>query len=305
MKNAFLVISFLFLHASFVFGFGDKDSTDANPHPNINQSDSIHLSLNQVSRPEWHEMFTRIPGDWLRYFNITFTKDNIPSIAAMSALTAVLIVTDEGSWRGTKKIYDNSKFGQDASDFVVYLGDGKFQFFVAGAFAAGGFLFNDSRALRTASQCVETIFACGTVVQVLKHITGRESPFVSTEPGGAWRFFPNQIDYHKKVPHYDAFPSGHIATFTATWVVVAENYPELPWIKYVGWTMTGLISVGLVDTSIHWWSDIPLGIALGYAFGQIAAHPENIFSNNEKSGSKLSVLPMIGTTNGISISYKF
>src|SRR5664279_4126820 len=49
---------------------------------------------------------------------------------------------------------------------------------LAAAFAAYGFIAGDNRALRTGSQIVETILASGTVVQVLKHITGRESPFV-------------------------------------------------------------------------------------------------------------------------------
>ncbi|MDP4220958.1 MAG: phosphatase PAP2 family protein, partial [Bacteroidota bacterium] len=127
----------------------------------------------------------------------------------------------------------------------------------------------------TASQTAEVILACGGVVQLLKHLTGRESPFTATTPTGRWDFFPNQIEYAKHVPHFDAFPSGHIATAMATLQVIIENYPEKAWIKYVGYPIIGSIAVGLVSTSIHWWSDIPLGVVLGYTFGRLVAHPES------------------------------
>ena len=38
------------------------------------------------------------------------------------------------------------------------------------------------------------------------------------------------------------------------------------------------MAAGLVGTSLHWWSDIPLGIALGHAFYKIVTrnnHPDN------------------------------
>ena len=138
-------------------------------------------------------------------------------------------------------------------------------------FGAYGFIADDSRALRTASQTVEVILACGAVVQFLKHTTGRESPFCATTPTGRWALFPNQIEYAKHVPHYDAFPSGHIATALATLTVIADNYDDQKWIRYIGYPVIGAVGIGLVATSIHWWSDIPLGLALGYSFGRIVS----------------------------------
>ncbi len=70
--------------------------------------------------------------------------------------------------------------------------------------------------LQTASQIAQGMVACGITTQVLKHITGRETPSRATQDGGIWRFFPNQKDYHEKVPKYDAFPSGHLATAMMT-----------------------------------------------------------------------------------------
>ena len=167
----------------------------------------------------------------------------------------------------------------------------------------------DTRALRTAVQITEAILSTGGIVQLLKHVSGRESPFVATEPTGLWDWFPNQIEYLNHVPHYVAMPSGHIATATTTLIVIAENYPEYKWIRPAGYVLLGAISTALVATSIHWWSDIPLGIAIGYSFGMIASHPRGIELNGfGKGGStaNLNIIPIFSTdTKGLSLSYSF
>jgi hypothetical protein len=258
--------------------------------PDTVQGDSNHSVVMQQPPLRWHSMFTNIPGDWVRYGRTTFTVQNIPAILGMGALTAALIVSDDATYKASDRWYRSSNTVKETSDFFEYLGDGRPQFGLAGAFAIYGFVADDSRALRTASQVVEAIFACGVVVQVLKHTTGRESPLVSTEPGGVWRFFPNQIEYHKHVPHYDAYPSGHIATALATVTVVAENYPEWTWVRPVGYPIVALIGIAMANTGIHWYSDYPLGLALGYSFGMLASHPELVPVTNDVP---VSVLPLV------------
>jgi len=217
-------------------------------------------------------MFTNLPTDWYNWSKQTFTVDNIPLITALGVMTAAMVVSDYELWQPARKIYAKSKFVRDVSDRFVDVGDGKFQFGLAIGFGLYGAIFSDKLALRTASQVTEVILACGTVVQILKHVTGRESPFTATTRTGNWTLFPNQIEYHKRVPHFDAFPSGHIATAMATMIVISENYPKQKWIKYIGYPAVALVGVGLTTTSIHWVSDFPLGLALGYSFGMLVAH---------------------------------
>jgi membrane-associated PAP2 superfamily phosphatase len=268
--------------------------------------DSLFRSKRAGYVPKWYTMFARIPGDIGRYARVTFRSDNISSMVGMAALTGGLIVTDPETWKMSDRFYTSSSFVKETSDFFEYLGDGRPQFGLAAAFAVYGLGFDDNRALTTASQLVEAILACGTVVQVLKHATGRESPLVSTRSGGRWVFFPNQIEYHKHVPHYDAYPSGHIATALATVTVVAENYPEWMWVRPVGYTIVALIGIGMGNTGIHWYSDYPLGLALGYAFGMIAAHPEELQGVHEEEGAKLTVAPIAmpqGAGIGVMMSF--
>ena len=233
----------------------------------------------------------------------TFQTKNIPAIIGMAGVTGGLVVVDRQWWWTESKWYDESPAFHRFSDWMVFTGDGRFQFGIVGAFAAYGFAFQDTRALRTASETTEAILACGGIVQLLKHITGRESPYVSTRRTGAWRLFPNQIQYSKHVPHYDAFPSGHLATATTTLIVIADNYPEITWLRPAGYVALAAISSSLVGYGIHWWSDFPLALALGYSFGEIAAHPivTEPGNDNSKSTTHISLSPIVLPKNGMGV----
>ncbi|RZL09668.1 MAG: phosphatase PAP2 family protein, partial [Hymenobacter sp.] len=104
----------------------------------------------------------------------------------------------------------------------------------------------------------------------LKRTTGRQSPFRSTQDRGRWFFLPSYNTYQRNVSNYDAFPTGHLATAMATVTVIAENYPEYHFIRPVGYGLMGLLGYAMLNNGVHWASDYPLGIALGYGFAKIA-----------------------------------
>lgn len=319
LQNKFQLIIILFFTFLSVNSFANSADSTANTDTLLS---CIKLDSSTVSTPEetilpaeqtvqkqfvpkWYDMFKNLPSNWKRYYDETFTTKMIPAIIGMTIVTGGMIISDEDSWKWSRRWYEGSNTVHKASDIFVFMGDGMFQFGLAAAFASYGFAFDDAKALRTASQVTEVILTAGGVIQVLKHLTGRESPIVRTIDGGKWDFFPNQIEYHKHVPHYDAFPSGHICTATATLVVIMENYPDVTWLKPVGYTLLGCISTALITTSIHWWSDIPLGIAIGYTFGKIAANPLSIPLSkevDEKPKTSLKILPTY-SINGPGVSF--
>ncbi len=263
-------------------------------------------NTDEAPLPKWYDMITNLPGDWVRYSRETFRTENIPSFLGIAFLTGALIAVDDKTWDASHRWYDSSLFVHHTSDFFEYMGDGRPQFGLAAAFALYGFTMGDRRSLRTSSQLVEAILSCGAVVQVIKHVTGRQSPYVSTVPKGRWDFFPNQIDYHKHVPSYDAFPSGHIATAMTTFTVVFENYPELSWFKPIGYTVIGLIEVSMANTGIHWYSDYPLGLVLGYSFGILVSHPPGQSSSSSPTGKGLSLAPAVTDGNpGLALVYSY
>lgn len=305
LTRAFAAIGLILLLNAEVIPQSTKSAEDSLSVSEIVEEDSADVTYQRFNKmPVWHEMFTNVPGDWSKYFTATFRENKIPLYLAVSALTAATIITDDKSWQITRKNHDASTFATKFDEFWTEFGDGRTQFGLAAAFGLYGLISDDARAMRTASQIVQTVIASGAVVQVLKHITGRQTPNTATTPTGNWVFFPNQIEYAKHVSTYDAFPSGHVTTTLATVIVLAENYPEVWWIRPVGYAVTALVAYGMVGTGIHWYSDYPLAVALGYTFGMIASHPEGI--PDVIAGKKISVMPMLVDRGfGVSVGIKF
>jgi hypothetical protein len=223
----------------------------------------------EVETPRLFDFVANVPGNLLEWSRETFASDKIAAIGGMLGMTGILIASDFESWQAMRLPYMEYDDLQHFADWGVRLGDGSSQFALAGGFLLFGALTSDSRALRTASQIAEAILVTGVVVQTMKHTTGRESPFLSEERTGIWRFFPNQGEYMGDYQKFDAMPSGHLATAMTTFIVIQENYPDQKWIPYVGYPLVGWVAWGLVATSLHWWSDFPIALSLGYSFGKI------------------------------------
>jgi hypothetical protein len=153
---------------------------------------------------------------------------------------------------------------------LYFIGDGLTHVLIAGGLASYGFIANDNRSLNTSAQIVESLVVTGIVVQVGKRITGRESPNQRTKRGGKWHWFPSPRKYSSNVSKYDAVPSGHLASAMATVTVLAANYPDYPLIKPVGYTLMALTGFAMLNNGVHWASDYPLGIAIGYISADIA-----------------------------------
>jgi hypothetical protein len=237
-------------------------------------------------------MFSNIPRDWGRWYDISFRRERTNEWLIIGGLTAVTLLTDDITYTPSAKFYHSSPQAKKWSDFCANIGDGTTQFALAGSFGAYGVIFKDQKALRTGSQIVQAVLASGAVIQVLKHLTGRESPFVRSTPTGVWKILPNQIDYHRRVPSFDAYPSGHVCTSIATVIVIAENYPDVKWIRPAGYAFTTLVGLGMLSNGIHWVSDYPLGLFIGYYFGMLAAHPEGVPVTESVDGRfKVYILP--------------
>jgi membrane-associated phospholipid phosphatase len=220
-------------------------------------------------------MMTNIPGDWVGVGSAAFRPANLPLLGGIALATGALMVADHPAYSFSHDLYLNSPGVKFASNQIIRAGDGRYSLGLAAAFAVYGFAWSDQRALRTASNTVEALVASGIAVQVLKHIAGRESPQVVHNGTGKWRPFPSLAVYNRNQPRYYAFPSGHITTAMATVTVIAENYPEVGWIRPAGYGIVGLTAIGLVNKGWHWYSDFPMALALGYTFGHIAAHRDD------------------------------
>ncbi|MCX6291779.1 MAG: phosphatase PAP2 family protein [Bacteroidetes bacterium] len=267
----------------------------------------------EYRRPKPFTFITSIPKDVVNVYKRSFRKENVPMIAMILAETALMIPGDQGMIDGAKSIGKTFNiaptahqkpiveftvktktknftfpigFPDDVNSSLYFLGDGITHTSIALGFFGYGAITKNYRALQTGSQIAESMIASGIVVQFLKHTTGRESPFASSSPGGVWRVLPNQFDYANHVPKYDAYPSGHIATAVGTVTVIAENYPEHKLIRPIGYSLCGLLAFAMMNNGVHWASDYPLGIALGYTFAKVAvAHGRNEIRRSEESSA--------------------
>ncbi len=268
------------------------------------------------------------PGNLWTYTRQTFRKENLLNIGLMASATALLVVYDQDILDETQRfgrrigLTGNNRmkpvfhvFGfpielpHDTDTALYFIGDGWTHTAIAGIFMGYGLMTNDNRALQTASQIASGMLSTGLSTQLLKHITGRESPFKATAPGGRWRLFPNQIEYHKNVPAYDAYPSGHLATATMTYTVIASNYPGSKIVKPLGITLLTILSFEMVNNGVHWVSDYPLAIAMGYSLGKIAvARGRKELSGEESLGAVKRIRPVFSPyllTNGLGIRVAF
>ncbi len=193
----------------------------------------------------------------------------------------------------------------DVGSTMYFLGDGWTHTLIGFSFIAAGSISNDNRALQTGSQIFNGMISSTIANQVAKRSFGRESPIRKTKPRGAWRPFPSFNEYNGNISKYDAMPTGHLMTATMTFTIIDTNYPEYhAWVRPLGVTWLTLLGFQMINNSVHWASDYPLGIAMGYVFGKVATQygkpkkdDENPASNKITTWSNWSILPAFFGTN--------
>jgi len=218
-------------------------------------------------------------------------KENRIGLISVAALTAITFYYDEkiilasqqfGRYIGLKT--DNPTINLSPLDDVplyvpsslssglYYIGDGITELAIDGGFYLFGLIKNDNRALRTSCELSEGILTVGLYIQILKHMSGRETPMRRTVERGRWCWFATIGEYNSSVPKYDAFPSGHLATAMMTVTVISMNYPEYKFIKPLGYSLMAICGYQMLNNGVHWMSDYPLAIAMGYAIARNAVN---------------------------------
>jgi hypothetical protein len=244
----------------------------------------------------------------MNFFKNNSLGQTITHLLGASLMTGFLMLSDDYTWKITHDARKNSDALKEGFDYAVEVGDGKYNLALAGLFAINGFLGNSYRSKKTSLQIIESLLLSGLAVQTLKRVFGRESPAMNSAPTGKWRPFPRLEDYNRHQPKYYAMPSGHITTITTTLTVIANNYPEYKWIKPVSYGIIGLVGVGLVSKNMHWYSDLPLGVFLGYSIGNLLSKPKSNEMQPESDQSKDSfrLSPYVNSHHsGIQLSVPF
>jgi len=263
------------------------------------------------SRPKFLQSIRNVPATLAGTVAFSARREQLTEWAVVIGSTAVTIAADEWLLDQTRDLAHavdlprnhpsvNVRLGSlkivplptTLGSAIYFLGDGAVSLGVAGGFFAFGAAKKDNRAFRTASQITESLLAAGTVTQILKHATGRQTPSEATIPRGKWNWFPSLSDYNKNVPGHDAFPSGHLAVATATVEAVALNYPERGFVRPLGYSLLTLLSFAMVNNGVHWASDYPLAIALGRTVAGVAVRSGRSV-REPASGQAARIQPLI------------
>ena len=243
-------------------------------------------------KPRLFSFVTNIPGDVAGFTKQSFKKSNLPNLGVIVASTAILYLADQAITNSVQdkfkdwKIVSKENFSpllkvniggkstnigkvpKNINTAFYNLGQGSSVMLMAAGFYLVGKINKNNRALNTACELTEAFIALGIGTQIMKYATGRENPSDASVIRGRWRPFPKWKDFQSNKTKYDAFPSGHLATFVSAITIIGENYPEKRWIKPVGYSIAGLIGLSMINNGVHWSSDFPLAIALGHGYGK-------------------------------------
>lgn len=236
-------------------------------------------------------VITEIPSTSWDSLKMAFSKESVPYWGLILGTTGILYAYDEpilssvqytgrkwgiGNDDHTRAAFDIGpwplRLPTDKGSAMYFMGDGLTHFAIAGSFIGYGHYTDNVRAYNTGLEIVHGMAVSTFFSQILKRSFGRESPVRKTEYRGNWDFFPTFTQYGDNTAKYDAMPSGHVMTATLTFTVIMENYPEYRYfllpteILYVS-----VLSLQMINNGVHWASDYPLGIAMGYLFGKTSA----------------------------------
>lgn len=247
-------------------------------------------SVYSYKKPKFLDVIRYVPKNLVELGTSAITKENLPWTGAAIGSTLLLMPFDEKLRNNAQelgepiglsgnvrfdRVFDIEFIPQNINGAIYFLGNGMTPILVAGGFYAAGILNDDYRARNTASELIEVVFTAGVVTQTLKRVTGRESPSAAIEngnPRGHWTPFPSFKAYKNDTPRYDAMPSGHLTTYMAALTVLTTNYPDNKYLKPVGYSLAAVLGFEMMSSRVHWASDYPIAILMGYAIGKNAAN---------------------------------
>jgi PAP2 superfamily len=261
---------------------------------------SIVIRAVEYKKPKPFSFATNMPADIAGFAKNSFSRKNLKGLGIIAGSTALLYLADQVITNSVQSVAERNniyaaerfspflqiniggkptnigKIPKNINTAIYNIGQGSFTLFIAAGLYVSGKIKKDNRALQTASQLAESFLALGVGTQVIKYATGRENPSDASVIRGQWQPFPSWGNFQQNKTKYDAFPSGHLATFVSAVTILGENYPEKKWIRPVGYSLAGLIGLSMINNGVHWASDFPLGFALGYGFGKYISKKHRI-----------------------------
>lgn len=232
---------------------------------------------------------------WAAPFNLDLKASLL--FGAVLAGAGILIANDEGIYAGVKTFQRQNSWVDKVSPKITLLGDWGLDCGIAGLFFLGGVAFKDKKARNTGLMALETLLHTGLLVQVFKHLAGRQRP--SVEDGQDYWFGPGAFfnRYNEGAfARYDSFPSGHTISAWGLATVISENYKNHFWVPLACYSLATAVGISRLTEDAHWFSDVFIGAVLGYAIGKMVVRNQN---------RHLQILPSISPDSlALAVSYE-
>lgn len=320
MQKKVVLKMVLFFFVSLSFGQKNDSLTVSKNQSKAFQEFKINSNLTyQYQKPKFFDFVTKIPNSIVILGDQFIEKDNLIWFGSSVGATAALVPFDQnmvdssrdfGQEIGFNESHNYSgplkMFPKDLNSAIYRFGNGFTAILIGGGFLTYGLKNDDYRAVQTSSEILEGLIISGFFVQAVKRATGRESPFIAEEngnEGGKWTLFPSFSAYARSTPHYDAMPSGHLVSILTTVIIVSENYKEIKWIKPVSYGFIGLMCFEMTQSKVHWVSDYPLALFMGYIIGKSIVKSRIIEKKDLKIGHSGLVKPKLNYTFSTTQNY--
>lgn len=229
-------------------------------------------SLQTTSSAAKHNFFRDLAAEekaiWLSPARIG-TKD-LSWLAPLAAGTAVLIINDRDISGGIREDGGVAR----TSRIVSHLGDAYSSIGAAGAFYLIGKISNNERARETGELGIRALIHSAAVATVIKVATDRQRP---NEDNGAGHFWAARSRFDS------SFISLHASTTWALATVIAEEYDDIPAVRWGAYGWAAIVSVSRVTGKRHFSSDVLVGAVFGHLIGRY------VVRRNQRAG----VIPVI------------
>jgi membrane-associated phospholipid phosphatase len=210
------------------------------------------------------------------------------AVSGVVVLTGVFFTQDANIQKVVQK--NQNPFMDNASKYgLERLGSGLYSLPAMGLLYGIGAIVKDDKARYTALKGVEGFILANVFDNLMKQITQRHRPYTDSPPNpDIWKG-----PFHLTIN--SSFPSGHSTNIFAVATVLATAYSKTIWVPIVCYTLAGLTAASRVYQNDHWFSDVFVGSALGFAIGR------TIMNNHIK---KLKVLPISHVGSGVMLVYQ-
>jgi membrane-associated phospholipid phosphatase len=209
------------------------------------------------------------------------------AVSGIVALGVVFYTQDANIQKVVQK--NQNAFMDGFSNYgLKNLGSGVYTIPALGLLYGVGAILKNDKARYTALKGVEAFAMAFVADQILKQLTQRHRPYIDNPPNPYIWEGPFHLTFNT------SFASGHAANAFAVATVVATAYSKTIWVPILCYTFAGLTAASRVYQNDHWFSDVFIGSAIGFAIGR------TIMNNHIK---KLKVLPVSAVGTGVTLIY--